>query len=111
MGELRGVYGQKPRQQLVGVEASASEGDVGENLAQRLVRARVVVVVRIGEVGERIERHQGSHLRGVGSTGDDANLLRITQDAVVDEKLRPAARHESEGRIEEKRLGKRPLIL
>src|SRR5260221_12447809 len=104
MGELIGVYRHKPRQQFVGVEASAGEGDVGENLAQRLVRARLVVVVWIGEVGRRIERHQSSHLRGVGSAGDDSNLLWITQDAVVDEKLRPAAPHESEGRIEEERL-------
>src|SRR5262249_4693463 len=96
--------------QLVGGKASAGESNVGENLAQRLVRARLVVVVRIGEVGGRIERHESSYLRGVSKAEEESNLLRKTQDTVVDKKLPRAAWHESEGRIEGKRLEQRTLV-
>src|SRR5262249_44509791 len=110
IGELIGVDRHKPRQQVVGGKASAGESNVGEKLAQRLVRARLVVVVRIGEVGGRIERHESSYLRGVSKAEEESNLLRKTQDTVVDKKLRRAAWHESEGRIEGKRLEQRTLV-
>src|SRR5262249_2298430 len=110
IGELIGVYRHKPRQQLVGVEGSASEGDVGENLAQRLVRARSVVVVRVGEIGGGIGRQGSYSLPGGGGAGDDPNLWQKTEDPVVKKNWRRPPRQESEGGSKKNRLEQRPLI-
>src|SRR5262249_37541154 len=81
-----------------------------ENLAECLVRTRLVAIVRIGETCRWIERHERSYLRRISNAGDDSNLLRITQGTVIDKKLRQPTRHESEGRIEEERLEQRAVI-
>src|SRR4029077_14792578 len=88
----------------------AGENDVGENLAEGLVCARLVVVVRIGETRRRIEVSERCYLVGISSAGDDSNLLRISELTGVDKKLRRAARHEGEARIEEERLEQRALL-